>query len=122
MVREIVRLGLAVLLLASTAMAQQDTVRQACGADLKEVCAEVEPGGGRITKCVQEHFAQLSVSCQNALIGSVTITKACSDDYRQKCAGVQPGGGRSQACLKDHFTELAKSCKESLLLAKLQRQ
>jgi Cysteine rich repeat len=122
-VNRIVGLGLASLLLAPAGVAaQQGAARQACGADIKQLCAEVRPGEGRITACVEEHFGQLSGPCQIALIGSVTITKACREDYRQKCAGVEPGGGRSQACLKDHFGELAEHCKEALLLGKLQRQ
>ena len=116
-------IGLACLLLTPAgAMAQQGAARQACAANLKDVCAGVQPGDGRITTCVQQHFAQLSAPCQNALIGSATITRACKDDYQQKCSGIQPGGGRSQACMKDHFMELADSCKEALLLVKLQRQ
>ena len=122
--RKIASLGLAcVLLLAPTgAMAQQGAARQACGADIKQMCAEVKPGDGRLKACVKEHFGQLTASCQTALISNVTITKACKADAQQKCGGIQPGGGRIQACMKDHFTELTEDCKESLLLAKLQQQ
>jgi hypothetical protein len=120
----IARLGFAfLLLLAPTgAMAQQGAARQACGADIKQMCAEISPGDGRLKACVKEHFGQLSASCQTALISNVTITKACKADARQKCSGIQPGGGRIQTCMKDHFTELTEPCKEALLLAKLQKQ
>jgi Cysteine rich repeat len=112
-----------VLLLAPAgAMAQQEAARQACGADIKQMCAEVKPGDGRLKACVKEHFGQLSASCQTALIGTVTITKSCKTDAQQKCPGIQPGGGRIQTCMKDHFTELTEPCKNSLLLAKLQQQ
>jgi hypothetical protein len=111
------------LVLASTdAMAQQGAARQACAADIKQLCAEVKPGDGRLKACVKEHFGQLSASCQTALISNVTITKSCKADAEQKCSGIQPGGGRIQACMKEHFTELAEPCKDSLLLAKLQEQ
>ena len=86
------------------------------------MCAAVQPGGGRITACVREHFIELSAPCRNALISGVTITKACTADYRKKCPGIEPSGGRIQACMKDHFTELGELCQESLLLAKLQKQ
>jgi hypothetical protein len=116
-------MGFSLLLLAPTgAMAQLGAARQACAADLKQLCGEVKPGEGRLKACVREHFGQLSVSCQTALIANVTITKSCKVDAEQKCSGVQPGGGRIQACMKDHFTELSEDCKESLLLAKLQQQ
>jgi hypothetical protein len=120
----IARLSLtSVLLLAPAgAMAQQGAARQACGADIKQMCAEVKPGDGRLKACVKEHFGELSASCQTALIGTVTITKSCKADAQQKCPGIQPGGGRIQTCMKDHFTELTEPCKEALLLAKLQQQ
>ena len=103
-------------------MAQQAAARQACAADIKQLCPEVKPGEGRLKACVKEHFGQLSASCQTALISDVTITKACKADAEQKCPGIQPGGGRIQTCMKDHFTELSERCKDALLLAKLQQQ
>ena len=118
--------GLAASLLAllppSEAAAQQGPARQACGEDIKRVCAEIKPGEGRITGCVRGHFAKLSAPCQNALISGATITKACKADYQLKCAGIEPGGGRSQACMKGHFAELDEGCQKALLLGKLQRQ
>ena len=104
------------------AAAQQGPVRQACGADINRACAGIQPGDGRITGCVREHFTQLSAPCRDALISGATITKACKADYQLKCAGIEPGGGRSQACMKDHFAELDEGCQKALLLGKLQRQ
>jgi hypothetical protein len=103
-------------------MAQASAARQACAADIKQLCAEIKPGEGRLKACVKEHFGQLSATCQTALLNNVTITKSCKADAEQKCSGIQPGGGRIQTCMRDHFTELTKDCKESLLLAKLQQQ
>jgi len=123
LVSKIAGLGFSFLLLASAgAMAQQGAARQACGADIKQLCAEVKPGEGRLKLCVKEHFGQLSASCQTALLSNVTITKSCKTDAQQKCSGIQPDAGRIQACMKDHFIELAEPCKEALLLAKLQSQ
>ena len=121
---QIVGLGLSSMLMLAPAeaMAQQGAARQACAADIKQLCGDVKPGDGRLKSCVKEHFGQLSAGCQTALIGTVTITKSCKADAQQKCPGIQPGAGRIQACLRDHFTELAEPCKEALLLAKLQRQ
>ena len=116
-------LALSFLLLAPQgALAQLGGARQACAADINQLCPEVKRGEGRLKACVKEHFGQLSASCQTALIANVTITKSCKADAEQKCPGIQPGGGRIQACMKDHFTELSDICKESLLLAKLQQQ
>ena len=122
--RKIASLGLVCILLLEPAetMAQQAAARQACAADIKQLCPEVNPGEGRLKACVKEHFGQLTASCQTALISNVTITKACRADAEQKCGGIQPGGGRIQTCMKDHFTELTEPCKEALLLAKLQKE
>ena len=123
---KVARLGLASSLLAllppGELAAQQGPARQACGADISQLCAGIQPGEGRITGCVREHFTQLSAPCRNALISGATITKACKADYQLKCAGIEPGGGRSQACMEDHFAELDERCQKALLLARLQRQ
>lgn len=120
----IVRLGIPLLLLLAPtgAIAQVGAARQACAADIKQLCPEVKPGDGRLKACVKEHFGKLSASCQTALISNVTITKSCKADAEQKCSGIQPGGGHIQTCMKDHFTELGEACKDALLLAKLQQQ
>jgi len=115
-------LAFLMLLMPTGAMAQLGAARQACTADIKQLCSEVKPGEGRLKACVKEHFSKLSASCQTALIANVTITKSCKADAEHKCPGIQPGGGRIQACMKDHFAELTAGCKESLLLAKLQQQ
>jgi hypothetical protein len=124
-VRKIMRLGLAaalLLLVPRGAAAQQSAARQACGPDINKLCAAVQPGGGRITACVREHFTEFSEACRNALISGATITKACAADSHQRCAGIEPGGGRIQACMKDHFAELSELCQKALLLARLQGQ
>ena len=122
--KRVVVLGLALVLLLSpaTAMAQEGAARQACAADIKQLCAEIKPGESRLKACIKEHFGQLSAPCQTALLSNVTITKSCKTDAQEKCPDIQPGAGRIQACMKDHFTELTNDCKDSLLLAKLQRQ
>ena len=68
-VSKVTRFGLAASLLALSALggaaAQQGPARQACGADLNQVCAGIQPGDGRISACVREHFSH----CRDALRG-----------------------------------------------------
>lgn len=41
--------------------------RQACAADYKRLCAGTSPGGGRIRKCLNDHFEGLSDACKQAV-------------------------------------------------------
>jgi hypothetical protein len=42
-------------------------IRRSCGADVRTYCRGVEPGGGRIIRCLRENAANLSPGCQDAL-------------------------------------------------------
>src|SRR5690349_15722063 len=112
---------LAALLGPASALAQGAAVRQSCGAELRQYCAEVQPGEGRLRDCVKEHFAALSEPCKQALLSSVSVVKACKPDVQRTCANVQPGGGRIQACMKDHFSEYSDPCKQAIITAKFGR-
>jgi hypothetical protein len=110
---------LSVLLMAPVgAMAQGSAVRQACGPELQQHCAGIEPGEGRLRACVEENFAAFSEPCKRALLSSVAVVRACKADVQRTCPGVQPGGGRIQACMKDHFAEYSDSCKQAIITAK----
>jgi hypothetical protein len=114
------RLTIASLLLVAPvgAMAQGMAVRQACGPEIQQHCAGVEPGEGRLRDCVKEHFAAFSEKCKQALLSSVAVVRACKADVQRTCPDVQPGGGRIQACMKDHFAEYSESCKQAIVTAK----
>lgn len=66
-------LTVAMLLLATTAQAQQlspqqmQQVRSACEADVKRLCAGVQPGGGRLLACLQQNAASVSQPCADTL-------------------------------------------------------
>jgi len=40
---------------------------QACSADISQFCKDVQPGGGRIIKCLRGHDKELSSSCSAKL-------------------------------------------------------
>ncbi len=40
---------------------------QACAADRKTYCADVERGGGRVFKCLRDNLTRLSPACQGAV-------------------------------------------------------
>lgn len=66
-------LALAVLLaapawpLAAQQPQQQRALANACGADLRTHCANVQRGEGRILACLQQNSARLSQGCRDAL-------------------------------------------------------
>lgn len=42
-------------------------MKEACGADISKHCGTVEPGGGRIVQCLEQHQSEVSPSCQKIL-------------------------------------------------------
>jgi Cysteine rich repeat len=57
-------LGLAFGLGVGAAIAQTAAEREACMADFQKYCPGVQPGGGRIIKCLSEHLDQLTPQCK----------------------------------------------------------
>jgi hypothetical protein len=110
---------LSVSLMASVgAMAQGSSVRQACGPEIQQHCAGVQPGEGRLRACIEENFAAFSEPCKRAMLSSVAVVRACKADIQRTCPDIQPGGGRIQACMKDHFAEYSEPCKQAIVTAK----
>jgi hypothetical protein len=114
----VLTLSSVLLLTAVDAMAQQASVRRACGAEIQQHCAGIQPGNGRLRACVKDHFAEFPEPCKQALLSNVAVVKICKADVQRTCAGVEPGGGRIQACMKDHFTEYSDSCQQAIIMAK----
>lgn len=93
-----------------------------CKADVEKFCAEVEPGEGRIVKCLKENEAKLSEECKKnkehmkeEIKAKVhEVKEACSEDIKKLCPSEKPGKGRVLHCLKDNEASLSKECKESL--------
>lgn len=61
-------------LLASLAHAQQlnrqqlTEIRAVCEADLRKLCAGIQPGGGRLAQCLQQNAASVSQPCKEKLM------------------------------------------------------
>jgi hypothetical protein len=41
--------------------------KEACHDDVMKFCKDVQPGGGRILKCLKEHENELSPECQSKM-------------------------------------------------------
>ena len=76
------------LALAGAAFAQgaqgggMANMRTACQADMQKLCSGVQPGGGRIMECFNQHKDELSAAC-----------KAAVADVEQRHAAKSGGGG-----------------------------
>src|SRR5271169_4559584 len=116
MFRNIVAIGAIMLLSATSSMAQQ-TVAKQCAADIKSLCAGVQPGEGRVRACIKSHVSDLSAPCQAVLVKAAAIGKVCRDDVKKVCADVKPGGGRIEACMKSHLAEVSEPCKDAITQA-----
>jgi hypothetical protein len=94
----------AVLSLASTAQAQS-ALFKACGADLRQHCNTVAPGGGRVLACLQAHEAELSASCQAVL----PQLAQCRLETQRLCGDVSPREMRR--CFEAQREQFSAECR-----------
>jgi hypothetical protein len=114
-----------VVILAFSAGALSDDAKP-CAADAAKFCKGIEPGEGRIAKCMKEHENELSPACKARISEFKEEVKefaeACKGDAEKNCKGVKPGGGRILQCLKAHESSLSPQCREKMGEAKGKRQ
>ena len=106
------------LCLAVTTIASGAEVERPCMADFEKLCKDVQPGEGRVARCMKEHEKELSPGCkaniEKAKERIKDVAEACRGDAENFCSDVEPGKGRILRCLKQHEGELSTSCKEQL--------
>ena len=107
----------ALLFAASGAHAAPSFLAEACAKDVKSVCGDVKPGGGKLAACMKEHFSDLSTDCQIAYIKVAAVGRACKADMKKFCADVKPGQNAKAACLKSHAADLSEGCKDAMAKA-----
>ena len=59
--------ALALLSLSNVASAQMADLMKYCKADAERLCPGIEPGGGRIVKCLKAQKMEVSIGCGKAI-------------------------------------------------------
>jgi hypothetical protein len=119
-VKIIMMIGAVLVLWSSSATAQGRLAVGPCGADLRKLCAGIEPGNNRLRACMREHIRDVSDQClvQLAKFAEVRgLRQDCSAHIRQRCRGVPRAGGRFEACLRSAVVSLSDTCKDALARA-----
>lgn len=104
------------IIFSSVSMANEDLGKY-CGNDAAIHCAHVNPGNGRIGRCLALQKHKLSTTCQ-AVISTFThilgkhIVKTCGRDIHRYCSATTPGNGRILRCLTSQHDKLSQPCSE----------
>ncbi len=120
-------IGATALLSGGTAAAETlvDTVAKGCEKELKEFCAKVTPGEGRVLACLYAYQDKLSGRCEyalydagaqleNAVAALTYLTNECDDDLEKYCGTIKPGEGRVIECMKKHEKTLSRRCSQAI--------
>jgi hypothetical protein len=95
---------------------------EGCREDAKRLCQGVQPGGGRIMRCLKENESKLSPDCVEKMKAAKERVEkewqACKPDQDKFCKGVEPGEGRVAKCLAQHRDALSDACRERISEAK----
>jgi hypothetical protein len=82
-----------------------------CKHDVEAFCADVQLGGGRIYKCLNEHKDEISNTCKARLADLRASGGECKEDIEKFCASVPKAKGMLAKCLTEHHDELSEGCK-----------
>ena len=82
-----------------------------CKQDVESFCGDVQPGGGRVYRCLAEHEGELSNSCRARLADIRATGGECKEDIAKFCADVPHTKGKLADCLTQHHDELSEACK-----------
>jgi hypothetical protein len=85
-----------------------------CLTDIKQFCAEVPVGGGRVQECLKEHEAKISPACRTQVDvlqrDAAMLDASCRWDIGRFCSDLSPGGGRVMSCLLNNKAALSPAC------------
>jgi hypothetical protein len=110
------------MIVASVYAAEENPCKQ----DMDKFCKNIEPGDGRILRCLTLSEDKLTPACKKQLVNikkSVDeVQKACADDYAIFCSSLLPGQGRIAECLEKNQQIITPKCKAVLKEVKQKSQ
>jgi len=74
----------------------------ACQEDQQKYCGDVQPGGGRIIDCMDQHQSQLSAGCQQAISQKKAAGGPGSGMWKQKLGLSDAQAAKLEAAMKTH--------------------
>ena len=106
----LVLLGFSIMTAASTYAEDVNP----CEKDIAKFCKSIEPGDGRILRCLKLKEENLTPLCKKQLTriekAVEEVQNACADDYAIFCSSLLPGQGRIAACLEKSEKILTPKC------------
>jgi len=100
---------------------------EACRTDVDKICADVEPGEGRVLKCLRENRESLSKQCAdeeaklgqqqaNNINNNPMLKLVCKEERDTYCKNVQAGRSRVIRCLQENMNkaDFGEACKAEL--------
>ena len=108
----------AAMMLGGLVVAADAKAPVACRADIEKLCSKVEPGGARISGCLEAHEAELSPACLRRLDGLEQevgrLAARCRWDVAQYCTDVPMGASHVLQCLQTNESQLSPACQEAM--------
>lgn len=83
-----------------------DLLRQACGADLRQHCSGVQPGGGRMLACLEQQGPRLSAACRDQL----PLMASCRDEASRLCGDGPAASWR--ICMQARSEQFSPACRQ----------
>ena len=114
------------LIFASTNINFNPMLIKNCDREMQSLCADIEPGKGRIIRCLEEKRSSVSMraACRTAVTEQLAaeasdarlnfhVAKQCEWEVKNFCFHVPPGHGRLHNCLFNHKNELTRPCRRA---------